>query len=129
VCDTDLHAVVVTRPEDRFMASQDSQDTPALPEEGISGMSRRGLLRSAAGIGVAGVAAGLLLDTTAGTASAVQPPTATDGHPLPANSEPLVAHVHDARTGDVDFYAGEQHVRVHNPALAHALAHAATTGR
>jgi hypothetical protein len=37
--------------------------------------------------------------------------------------------VHDARTGDVDFYAGERHVRVHNPALAHALAHAAKSGR
>jgi hypothetical protein len=126
VCDTDLRAVMVTRPEDRFMASEGPQDTPAQSEEENSGLSRRGLLRSAAGLGVAGVAAGLLLDT--GTASAAEPTTAPDAHPLPANGEPLVAHVHDARTGDVDFYAGEQHVRVHDPALAHALAHAATTG-
>jgi hypothetical protein len=38
-----------------------------------------------------------------------------------------VAHVHDARTGEVDLFTGEQHVRVHDPALAHALARAATT--
>jgi hypothetical protein len=37
--------------------------------------------------------------------------------------------VHDARTGEVDLFTGEQHVRVHNPALARALAQAATTGR
>jgi hypothetical protein len=105
-----------------------SEDIPASPEEDTSGLSRRGLLRSAAGLGAAGVAAGLMFDATAGTASAAQPPMPEGGHPIPANGEPLVAHVHDARTGDVDFYAGERHVRVHNPALAHALAHAAKSG-
>jgi hypothetical protein len=38
-----------------------------------------------------------------------------------------VAHVHDARTGEVDLFTGEQHVRVYDPALAHALARAAAT--
>ena len=46
-----------------------------------------------------------------------------------AASAPLIAHVHDARTGEVDLYTGEAPVRVHNPALARALAQAATTGR
>jgi hypothetical protein len=108
------------------MTSEDQQGSTAVPEDETSGLSRRGLLRSAAGLGIAGVAAGLLIDTTGGTASAAQ--AVPNGHALPANGAPLVAHVHDARTGDVDFFAGEQHVRVHNPALAHALAHAAATG-
>jgi hypothetical protein len=91
-------------------------------------MSRRGLLRSAGGIGIAGVAAGMLIDTTAGAASAA---TASDASASDAAavSTPLVAHVHDAKTGEVDLFTGEQHVRVHNPALARALAQAATTGR
>ena len=88
-----------------------------------TGFSRRGLLRGAGGIGIAGVAAGMLIDTTTGVASAATTSTAAASHG-PAGT-PLVAHVHDARTGEVDLYSGEQHVRVHNPALARALAQAA----
>ena len=87
--------------------------------------SRRGLLRGAGGIGIAGVAAGLLVDTTAGAASAATTSTTSASSEAAAASTPLVAHVHDARTGEVDLFTGEQHVRVHNPALARALAQAA----
>jgi hypothetical protein len=90
-------------------------------------MSRRGLLRSAGGIGIAGVAAGMLIDTTAASAATASNASASDAPA--AASTPLVAHVHDAQTGEVDLFTGEQHVRVHNPALARALAQAATTGR
>jgi hypothetical protein len=111
------------------MTSEDHDVEPAGPDEAQSALSRRGLLRSAAGLGIAGATAGLLINATAGSASAAQASTtAPDGRPLPANAGPLVAHVHDARTGEVDLFAGEQHVRVHNPALAHALANAATSG-
>lgn len=109
------------------MTHEDPEIHPAAPDA-KAGMSRRGLLRSAGGIGIAGVAAGMLIDTPAGVASAATANTAAAHHaPAPAGA-PLVAHVHDARTGEVDLFTGEQHVRVHNPALAHALAHAATTG-
>jgi hypothetical protein len=104
-----------------------THEDPAMPEA-TAGLSRRGLLHGAAGIGIASVAATMLIDTTAGVASAATASTASAQHaPAPA-SAPLVAHVHDARTGEVDLYTGEQHVRVHNPALARALAHAATAG-
>jgi hypothetical protein len=92
-------------------------------------MSRRGLLRGAGGIGIAGVAAGMLIDTTAGAASAATASDASASDAPASASTPLVAHVHDAQTGEVDLFTGEQHVRVHNPALARALAQAATTGR
>jgi hypothetical protein len=85
------------------------------------------VLRSAGGIGIAGVTAGLLVNATAGAASAATARTASASHTQAPASSPLVAHVHDARTGEVDLFTGEQHVRVHDPALAHALARAATT--
>jgi hypothetical protein len=104
------------------------------PEIGLAepaakaGLSRRGLMRRAGGIGIAGVTAGLLIDTTAGAASAATTKAASASD-APAVSAPLVAHVHDAKTGEVDLFTGEQHVRVHDPVLARALAQAAATGR
>jgi hypothetical protein len=41
------------------------------------------------------------------------------------HDEPLVAHVHDARTGVVDLYTGTRHVRFTDPQLAARLARAA----
>jgi hypothetical protein len=104
------------------MTHEDQPERSAQPAA-KAGFSRRGLLRSAGGIGIAGVAAGMLIDTTTGVASAATTSTPASSHA--AATTPLVAHVHDARTGEVDLYSGEQHVRVHNPALARALAQAA----
>jgi hypothetical protein len=105
-----------------------SEDRQGVPDDETLGLSRRGLLRSAAGLGVAGVATGLLIDVAGGTASAAQTATADGSNTPDSAGSPLVAHVHDARTGEVDLFSGEQHVRVHNPALARALAAAAATG-
>jgi hypothetical protein len=41
------------------------------------------------------------------------------------HDEPLVAHVHDARTGVVDLYTGTRHVRFTDRQLAARLARAA----
>jgi hypothetical protein len=114
------------RLKESFMTHEDPEISLAKPAR--TPLSRRGLLRSAGGIGIAGVAAGMLIDTTAGAASAATTSTSASSEAAAA-STPLVAHVHDARTGEVDLFTGEQHVRVHNPALARALAQAATTGR
>ena len=48
-------------------------------------MSRRGLLRGAGGIGIAGVAAGMLIDTTAGAANP------TISHSFPSARRRLVS--------------------------------------
>jgi hypothetical protein len=109
------------------MTYEDPENGPAAPAA-HAGLSRRGLMRRAGGIGIAGVTAGLLIDTTAGAASAATTSTAPAGDAA-AVSSPLVAHVHDAKTGEVDLFTGEQHVRVHDPALARALAQAAATAR
>jgi hypothetical protein len=41
------------------------------------------------------------------------------------HDEPLVAHVHDARTGVVDLYTGTRHVRFTDRQLAARLVRAA----
>jgi hypothetical protein len=118
---------VASRLKEWFMTHEDPEIETATSAVKAR-LSRRGLLRGAGGIGIAGVAAGMLIDTTAGAASAATTSTAASHAPAAA-STPLVAHVHDARTGEVDLFTGEQHVRVHNPALAQALTQAAATGR
>ena len=106
--------------------THEAQEIDSAQSAAKSALSRRGLLRGAGAIGIAGVTAGMIVGT-AGGASAATTNTATTSDA--AASAPLIAHVHDAKTGEVDLYTGEQHVRVHNPALARALTQAATAGR
>ena len=109
--------------------THENQEIHPAPPAAESGLSRRGLLRTAGGIGIAGAAAGMFIGTTGGMASAATPSSSAAGNAPEAAGTPLVAHVHDARTGLVDLYSGEQQVRVHNPALARALAQAAKSGQ
>ncbi len=70
----------------------------------------------------------MLAGAAAAPASAATPgssSTGGDGPPAAAHDEPLVIHVHDARTGVVDLYTGTQHVRVTDHQLAARLARAA----
>jgi hypothetical protein len=104
--------------------------TAGQPDEPSGGMSRRGLLRNVAGLGAATIAAGLLVDAMASPAAAAAAPAAA---PNAANApdeavaagEPMVAHVRDARTGEVDLFVGTRHIRFTDPQLAARLAHAA----
>jgi hypothetical protein len=90
---------------------RDEQEQPS------GGLSRRGLMRSAAGVGAATVAAGFL-------ASALSEPTAAAAEESPASTEPVVAHVSDARTGQIDLFVGTRHVRVRDHDLAARLTRA-----
>jgi hypothetical protein len=83
------------------------------------------MLRGAAGIGAAGLAAGMLGGVIATPAVASTTKPAADDARSAAHDEPLVVHVHDARTGVVDLYTGEQHVRFTDHQLAARLARAA----
>ena len=77
-------------------------------DELADGVSRRGLLRGAAGLGAAGLAAGLLVNSVAApavAATASAPATEEPAAPMAAG-EPMVAHVRDARTGEVDLFVG-----------------------
>lgn len=99
----------------------DQEPAEARRESASPGTTRRGMLRGAAGIGAAGLAAGVLAGAAAAPAgAAVKEDSATA-----TNKEPLIVHVHDARTGIVDLYTGEHHVRVTDHQLAARLARAA----
>ncbi|HEY3877273.1 MAG TPA: hypothetical protein VGM12_01620 [Trebonia sp.] len=91
----------------------------------MPGATRRGMLRGAAGIGVAGLAAGMIGEALASPAHAATLPAATAPAGSAAHDEPLVVHVHDARSGVVDLYTGTQHVRFTDHQLAARLAQAA----
>ena len=59
---------------------------------------------------------------TRSRAATAAPGPATSGA---AHEEPLIVHVHDARTGVVDLYTGTRHVRFTDHQLAARLARAA----
>jgi hypothetical protein len=105
------------------MPDQDSAE--AGRESAAPGTTRRGMLRGAAGIGAAGLAASVLGGVVAGPAMAATAKPSADDTRTAAHDEPLVVHVHDARTGVVDLYTGEQHVRFTDHQLAARLARAA----
>jgi hypothetical protein len=103
----------------------------SLPEnEAASALSRRGLIRNAAGAGAVGLAAGVLLTSAAGTAAAAPAeagrPAALGEHAEAQRAgEPLIVHLRDAASGELDIYHGEQHRRVKDGKLAAALRNAA----
>jgi hypothetical protein len=82
------------------------------------------MLRGAAGIGVAGLAAGAFAGVVAAPAGAATTSDVGGEAGSAAHDEPLVVHVHDARTGVVDLYTGTQHVRFTDHQLAARLARA-----
>lgn len=102
----------------------DQAQAEAAREPGRSGSTRRGLLRGAAGLGAAGLAAGVFAGVAATPAGAATRESAAGGGGSAAHDEPLVVHIHDARTGVVDLYTGTQHVRFTDYQLAARLARA-----
>ncbi len=92
---------------------------------GAPGTTRRGMLRGAAGLGAAGLAASVFAGAAAAPAVAATTSDAAGESGSAAHDEPLVVHVHDARTGVVDLYTGTSHVRFTDHQLAAKLARAA----
>lgn len=88
-----------------------------------AGATRRGLLRGAAGAGAAGLAAVFLAERSAAPASAATTTARQPAQdPAPAHDLPLIAHVRDASTGEVDLFTGTRQVRVVDHQLAASLA-------
>ncbi len=106
---------------------QTARKTVSAETESVTGqMSRRTVLRSAAGVGAAGLAVTALAGTPALAVSRAAKPAspgqqhADDG----AAGEAVVVHVRDLQTGEMDVYRGTTHVRVHDRFLAAQLARA-----
>jgi hypothetical protein len=123
------------------MAGDHRENTPdpgGRPPGQHAPMSRRAILRGAAGASAAGLVAGGALTAAVPAMAAARPdrpgwPAGRPGRSAasttpaagPDRAEgPLVIHVRDARTGEMDIFAGTTRTRLVDPALAARLARA-----
>ena len=87
--------------------------------------SRRSVLHGAAGLAGAGLAATVMAGTLAAPASASAAPRTHPGRAARVSSdEPVIVHVRDVRSGEMDVFAGTEQVRLHDPGLAAKLTRA-----
>ena len=90
------------------------------------GPSRRSVLYGAAGLAGAGLAATAIGTIAAPAAAAFA--SASQAHVGQAGvssaAGPVIVHVRDLRSGEMDVFAGESKTRLRDPGLAAKLAHA-----
>ncbi len=96
--------------------------------EPLPSMSRRSMLRGAAGAGVAGIAVtalGTAGPALAATARAAKPAARDAADPAADDAadtdQQVMVHVRDARTGEIDLFSGTSHTRVQDRELAARL--------
>ena len=111
------------------MSSQTHPDQPAEgPAEGARRPepSRRSVLHGAAGLAGAGLAATAIAGTLAAPAAAASAPRAHPGQAarVPSHGEPVIVHVRDLASGEMDVFAGEATARLRDPGLAARLVRA-----
>jgi hypothetical protein len=82
--------------------------------------SRRSLLRGAAGASAAGVAISTLGGVAAASASTSTRADAGQGADA-RSAEPIIAHLRDARTGEIDIFRGTTQTRLRDRDLAARL--------
>jgi len=109
-----------------------SQDAKRAPEEaGVRRLSRRSLLQGAATAGAAGLAAtaigaaGPALAATSGPQAAKHSPGQSPSQsPGRAPAGPIMVHVRDTRSGDIEVFAGTSQTRLRDKDLAARIARA-----
>jgi nitrous oxide reductase len=105
-----------------------SQDAKRAPEEaGERRLSRRSLLQGAATAGAAGLAATAIGAARPALAAASSPPTpdrssSRSSGRTPAG--PIMVHVRDTRSGDIEVFAGTSQARLRDKDLAARIARA-----
>jgi nitrous oxide reductase len=87
-------------------------------------LSRRSLLQGAATAGAAGLAVTAMGATAPALAATGQPPAADQPHDHHADPGPIVVHVRDARSGDIEVFAGTGQTRLRDKDLAARIARA-----
>ena len=97
-------------------------------DEKRAGLSRRSLLQGAATAGAAGLAAtaigAVASPALAATGRSPAPDQAHDQAPGRAPAGPIMVHVRDARSGDIEVFAGTSQVRLRDQDLAARIARA-----
>jgi hypothetical protein len=90
--------------------------------------SRRSVLYGAAGLAGAGLAATAMAGALAAPAAAAPVSAAPRAHPgqaaVPSPAGPVIVHIRDLRSGEMDVFAGEATARLRDPGLAARLVHA-----
>jgi hypothetical protein len=104
------------------MPSDDTESSPG-------GMSRRSVIRGAAAAGAAGLAvsalgAAISPAASASTRSAASPSAASAGGEVKTAAGPIVVHVRNAKSGDIEIFSGASQTRVHDTDLAARIARA-----
>lgn len=114
------------------MSGQSYAGRPADPTTATTepqpGVSRRSVLRGVAGAGAAGLAVAAVASAGPALAAAKPAPprrqAATAATNEATTAGPVVVHVRDARSGEMDIFAGTSHTRLRDPDLAARLARA-----
>jgi hypothetical protein len=115
------------------MPGQDAMDPAAgrtdAEREAQRRLSRRSVLRGAAGAGVAGIAATALAGAAVPALAATRPARPAGSEPKPETkdaepAEPIVVHVRDVSSGEIDVFRGTSQTRMHDRELAARLARA-----
>jgi nitrous oxide reductase len=102
-----------------------SHDTPSSPAGGVS---RRSVIRGAATVGAAGFAAtalgGALSPAAAASTRAASATGVTAGGDVKAPAGPIVVHVRNAKSGDIEVFSGTSQTRLRDKDLAARIARA-----
>jgi nitrous oxide reductase len=95
-----------------------SQDAERPSDEGRR-LSRRSMLRGAATAGAAGLAVTAIGSAAGPAFAATSRPAATESHSEPkAVAGPIMVHVRDAKSGDIEVFSGTSKTRVTDKHLA-----------
>jgi nitrous oxide reductase len=101
------------------MPSHDAQHEPA------ERMSRRSLLQGAAVAGAAGLAVTALGAAVSTTAAAASTTSSAPAHgDLTGHTEPIVVHVRNAKSGDIEVFSGTSQTTLRDKDLAARIARA-----
>jgi hypothetical protein len=98
-------------------------------ERGSSGstgrrLSRRSLLQGAATAGAAGLAVTAMGAASPALAATNRSSAPSQGHGAKTPAGPIVVHVRDARTGDIEVFSGTSQTRLRDTDLAARIARA-----
>jgi hypothetical protein len=102
------------------------QGPGAAQTEPPADLSRRSVLRRAAGAGVATIAATTIIGSAGQALAATARPARPGGHDdsAGADAKDVVVHIRDARTGEMDIFSGSSKTRLRDRALAAQLVRA-----
>jgi hypothetical protein len=108
-------------PERIVMPSHDTEPSPA------GGVSRRSVIRGAATAGAAGLAVtafGGALSPAAAASTRASGSTAAPADEVKAPAGPIVVHVRNAKSGDIEVFSGTSQTRLRDTDLAARIARA-----